>query len=459
MVAAGLCAVSCYDDSDLWDEIDTLKSRMTSIERAYDELTSYKTILQNMEAVESIVQNADGSYTINFFNADPITIANGATGETGAAGQDGQDGVTPSFKIEDGQWYVSYDNGESWQTLGEAAGNSLFQDAYMDGEDTFVIVLLDGTEVRIPLRGGGGPGGGGGEGPGGGGEQGGNNYEAWLGTWSYANNTVTLAEKVNGQSYTMTDSDGLDVEIAYNSDGTISLQYPTSGYVGTMSNGNKIYIRGYASNWVTSSVGDVLVTWTLSEDKNTGTAQAADGISRVYAYCYDSSNTYAGYVSSFGSGNLAGNLTKVSGGGGGGGGEQSGYKAWLGTWALAGKTVTISEKVSGESLQVVTGGVKLVLTYNSDGTVSFNYPTYGWVGRDSDSNDYYFNATTTSGGWASQEEGDLVATWTLSGSTATIAVATGLSKGYIYAYDAEENYLGYVSDFGQSNMLVSMTKQ
>mgnify|MGYP002869395377 CR=1 FL=1 len=117
LAAAGLCAVSCYNDSAVWDEIETLKSRMAALEKAYSELTDYKTIMQNMEAVKSIVQNADGSYTINFFNADPITIANGS------AGVAGKDGATPSFKIDNGQWYVSYDDGATWTLIGEAAGN------------------------------------------------------------------------------------------------------------------------------------------------------------------------------------------------------------------------------------------------------------------------------------------------------------------------------------------------
>ena len=46
----------------------------------------------------------------------------GEDGKDGADGQDGKDGITPQLKIEDGYWYVSYDNGATWTQLGKATG-------------------------------------------------------------------------------------------------------------------------------------------------------------------------------------------------------------------------------------------------------------------------------------------------------------------------------------------------
>lgn len=48
----------------------------------------------------------------------------GQNGEDGANGADGKDGITPQLKIEDGYWYLSYDNGATWQKLGKATGNN-----------------------------------------------------------------------------------------------------------------------------------------------------------------------------------------------------------------------------------------------------------------------------------------------------------------------------------------------
>ena len=46
----------------------------------------------------------------------------GKDGEDGANGKDGEDGVTPEFKVEDGILYVSYDNGDTWTKLGNVSG-------------------------------------------------------------------------------------------------------------------------------------------------------------------------------------------------------------------------------------------------------------------------------------------------------------------------------------------------
>ena len=64
---------------------------------------------------------------------------NGADGEDGKDGQngaDGKDGITPQLKIEEGYWYISYDNGSSWKQLGKATGeNGKDGQDGKDGED------------------------------------------------------------------------------------------------------------------------------------------------------------------------------------------------------------------------------------------------------------------------------------------------------------------------------------
>ena len=46
----------------------------------------------------------------------------GQDGTNGTNGADGKDGVTPQLKIEEGYWYISYDNGATWTELGRAVG-------------------------------------------------------------------------------------------------------------------------------------------------------------------------------------------------------------------------------------------------------------------------------------------------------------------------------------------------
>ena len=96
----------------------------------------------------------------------------GTDGKDGQDGADGKDGVTPQLKIEDGYWYISYDNGATWTQLGKATGedgkdgadgqdgqngtdgkdgqdgDSMFQSVTQD-ENYVYFTLADGTVIKI----------------------------------------------------------------------------------------------------------------------------------------------------------------------------------------------------------------------------------------------------------------------------------------------------------------------
>lgn len=88
------------------------------------------------------------------------------TGEDGKDGKEGKDGITPQLKIEEGYWYLSYDNGVTWQKVGRATGNNGLDGANgADGEDGDSIItsivqdeenvyfnLVDGTLITLPKR-------------------------------------------------------------------------------------------------------------------------------------------------------------------------------------------------------------------------------------------------------------------------------------------------------------------
>lgn len=83
--------------------------------------------------------------------------ADGANGEDGKDGANGKDGVTPKFKIEEGYWFVSYDNGTSWEKLGiatgadgGASGGCIFASIDTSDSNKVVFVLSGGQTVVIP---------------------------------------------------------------------------------------------------------------------------------------------------------------------------------------------------------------------------------------------------------------------------------------------------------------------
>lgn len=103
----------------------------------------------------SVKQHTDGKY---YWTLDGTWLLddNGnmipATGEDGKDGKDGKDGITPLLKIEDGYWYLSYDNGYTWQYLCKAVGedgDSFFENVSYD-DTTVTLTLKDGTTIDIP---------------------------------------------------------------------------------------------------------------------------------------------------------------------------------------------------------------------------------------------------------------------------------------------------------------------
>lgn len=65
---------------------------------------------------------------------------------------DGIDGSFPTMRISGGMWQISYDGGNTWATLGEAAGNidSIFSRISYSNPDYVLFYLRDGGTIRVP---------------------------------------------------------------------------------------------------------------------------------------------------------------------------------------------------------------------------------------------------------------------------------------------------------------------
>jgi hypothetical protein len=206
-----ICLFSACHDK-LWDAIDGLDARVAKLEELCKEMNtnivSIQTIVnvqQSGDYITGIVEvKKDGKvigYTITFGKHEPITIYNGENGSatapiigvakdtdgvyywtlngewllddngnklpvSGKDGQNGANGTMPQLKIEEGYWYVSYDNGATWTQLGKAIGedgkdgqngadgkdgkdgDSMFQSVTQD-ENYVYFTLADGTVIMI----------------------------------------------------------------------------------------------------------------------------------------------------------------------------------------------------------------------------------------------------------------------------------------------------------------------
>ncbi len=107
----------------------------------------------------SVMKDVDGSYYWTM--EGEWLLVNGEKVRASAIdGADGKDGITPKFKIENNYWYISYDNGISWEILGKAIEdnhingadvNDIFSNVSQD--ETFVyFYLIDGTTLILPKQ-------------------------------------------------------------------------------------------------------------------------------------------------------------------------------------------------------------------------------------------------------------------------------------------------------------------
>ncbi len=203
MVLAVSMLVSCtsaYDDTAISNRIDGLEDRVAKLEemcrQCNTNIASLKAIVDAIDGndyITEITAVKDGGkeigYTITMKSGKVITIYHGENGEDGRTpvigvkkdtdgcyywtvdgewllDEDGKkvkaqaeeteggakDGVTPKLRIEDDYWYVSYDDGSTWERLGKAtggAGDSMFREVKYDDEYVY-LVLQDGTELTVP---------------------------------------------------------------------------------------------------------------------------------------------------------------------------------------------------------------------------------------------------------------------------------------------------------------------
>ena len=151
-------AVGCekFDDRLIWEKLDEYgeairdhEQRLSALEllcrQMNTNISSLQTIvdaLQDKDYVTNISPiTEDGKvigYTITFSKSGAITIYHG---------QDGKDVVIPKLKIENGYWYVSYDNGTTWVEIGKATGED-----GADGDSMFKVVTYDGEYIYNPCR-------------------------------------------------------------------------------------------------------------------------------------------------------------------------------------------------------------------------------------------------------------------------------------------------------------------
>ncbi len=199
-VALGALAGCSYDDTAVNERIDKvendlaeLKALVNQINTDLRSLSTVVSALQNQDKIVSVTKLANGvGYTIEFSQSGIITVYNGKNGIDGTDGDNGKNGsdgktpvisvvkdadgnyywtvdgeylldadgnkipataqtVTPQIRIKGGNFEISYDDGQSWDVIGEAGNTGVFS-SVTEGDDSVTFVLTGGTELVIPKK-------------------------------------------------------------------------------------------------------------------------------------------------------------------------------------------------------------------------------------------------------------------------------------------------------------------
>ena len=187
-------ATACQHE-DIWKELREHEQRIELLEKQCKELNAnleaiqvVLTALQQNDYVTNIIKIMEGGieigYSFTFSKGGTVTIYHGSDGSTPQIGikkaSDGgyywtsngewmtddsgnmipatvtdPDGnyVTPQFRVSEGVWYVSYDNGNSWRVieLENSDDDIIFKDVTYNEYYVF-FELADGTTITIPTK-------------------------------------------------------------------------------------------------------------------------------------------------------------------------------------------------------------------------------------------------------------------------------------------------------------------
>ena len=169
-----MCGFAACDTTDLERDINSLKDRVedyeAQVQKLNDDMNIIRVLLDGNKTITSY--SFDGTnYTLTLSNGETLTLTQGVVGanypsitideESGnwiiagvdsgkkAEAKDGEDApYTPQFKIENENWWVSYDGGVTWTDLGvKATGDPSGESSPISK----VTLASDGNSITIKL--------------------------------------------------------------------------------------------------------------------------------------------------------------------------------------------------------------------------------------------------------------------------------------------------------------------
>ncbi len=131
-----------------WSAFVTLRNKVNQLNTNLSSLQTIVAALQNNDyllSVSPFTENGEqAGWLFSFSKSGVVLVYSGTTG---------LDGATPRLKIEEGYWWISYDNGETWTRMDKAVGedgDSFISDIDFSDTTFVTLILSDGTTLSIP---------------------------------------------------------------------------------------------------------------------------------------------------------------------------------------------------------------------------------------------------------------------------------------------------------------------
>lgn len=197
-----LLAVAGCQHDDIWEKLNDHEQRIEQLEKLCRELNSNISALQTIltaiqqndyvtEVMKIMENGVEVGYSITFAKGGTVNIYHGTDGTDGSVpnigvkkASDGEyywtsddqwitdengnriavdaqdetaDGkyMTPQFRVVEGEWFISYDNGNTWRSLGrieeELTKQKVIFEAVVQQGDYYAFYLTDGTKILVPM--------------------------------------------------------------------------------------------------------------------------------------------------------------------------------------------------------------------------------------------------------------------------------------------------------------------
>ena len=152
IITAILSAVSCANLDEIWEELREHEERIEKLETECMRLSS------NIEAVQTVleaIQKNDYATAVTKIMEDGVEVGYSITfAQSGTIEVYNRNDkyATPQFRVADGVWFVSFDEGHTWMEFGGFEEDEEYFTEVTYDDDNVYFTLTDGTVLTVPYQ-------------------------------------------------------------------------------------------------------------------------------------------------------------------------------------------------------------------------------------------------------------------------------------------------------------------